>query len=410
MFQRLYGPDHTRRFLLADEVGLGKTLVAKGVIARAIEHSRSRVQRHRRGLHLLESRHRPAEHQPAERDGQGRLFAGRRGSRCCRLTAAPNLRDQRLNFVSFTPGTSFDLKSAGRERGAGAAVSSPAGRMAVQRRGAAVRAAGRHGIDGFRRQVDGFALRRHRQRASLSSSWPTVAKEPRLRDEFADLCGHFHRADARVPDEACGSPNALVGELRALLARTCLQSLQPDLIILDEFQRFKHLLPQDRFDRDSRTRPRPVPVLGRAFGRPRAAAVGHAVQDVHDEPRVGRRRPLHRLPRYRAFSCSTIRPRRRGSRALLKEYRAAALSSGRGRRPSLDEVRRELETGLRGVMCRTERLAVTADRSGMLREVPASAARWNRATSRAYVGLQKIARATGTPTTPSSTGSPRRTC
>ncbi len=33
-----------------------------------------------------------------------------------------------------------------------------------------------------------------------------------------------------------------MGDLRDLLARACLNSLEPDLIILDEFQRFKHLL------------------------------------------------------------------------------------------------------------------------------------------------------------------------
>lgn len=38
IFNRLYGTNPTRRFLLADEVGLGKTLVARGVIAKTIEH------------------------------------------------------------------------------------------------------------------------------------------------------------------------------------------------------------------------------------------------------------------------------------------------------------------------------------------------------------------------------------
>lgn len=39
VFQRLYvDEDCTRRFLVADEVGLGKTLVARGVIAKAIDH------------------------------------------------------------------------------------------------------------------------------------------------------------------------------------------------------------------------------------------------------------------------------------------------------------------------------------------------------------------------------------
>lgn len=32
VFDRFYGPDPTRRFLVADEVGLGKTLVARGVL------------------------------------------------------------------------------------------------------------------------------------------------------------------------------------------------------------------------------------------------------------------------------------------------------------------------------------------------------------------------------------------
>ena len=41
-FQRLYeAPDSTRRFLIADEVGLGKTLVAAGVTALAIDHLRA---------------------------------------------------------------------------------------------------------------------------------------------------------------------------------------------------------------------------------------------------------------------------------------------------------------------------------------------------------------------------------
>jgi RecG-like helicase len=38
VFERLYGQNPTSRFLIADEVGLGKTLVARGIIARTIEH------------------------------------------------------------------------------------------------------------------------------------------------------------------------------------------------------------------------------------------------------------------------------------------------------------------------------------------------------------------------------------
>jgi superfamily II DNA or RNA helicase len=39
VFERLYTPEgSTRRFLVADEVGMGKTLVAKGVISKAVEY------------------------------------------------------------------------------------------------------------------------------------------------------------------------------------------------------------------------------------------------------------------------------------------------------------------------------------------------------------------------------------
>ena len=37
VFDRFHGPDQVRHFLVADEVGLGKTMVARGVIARTIE-------------------------------------------------------------------------------------------------------------------------------------------------------------------------------------------------------------------------------------------------------------------------------------------------------------------------------------------------------------------------------------
>lgn len=45
VFKRLYGNDPTSRFLIADEVGLGKTLVARGIIAKTLEHLQDEVDR-----------------------------------------------------------------------------------------------------------------------------------------------------------------------------------------------------------------------------------------------------------------------------------------------------------------------------------------------------------------------------
>lgn len=114
VFRRLYtDPDATRRFLVADEVGLGKTMIARGVIAKAIEHLRDKVKR----IDVIYVCSNAAiAQQNLERldvlDAGFRPFA-------TRLTLiARQIRDiakRPVNFVSFTPGTTFDLKSrAGR--------------------------------------------------------------------------------------------------------------------------------------------------------------------------------------------------------------------------------------------------------------------------------------------------------
>ena len=45
VFKQLYGNEPTSRFLIADEVGLGKTLVARGIIAKTLEHLQDEVDR-----------------------------------------------------------------------------------------------------------------------------------------------------------------------------------------------------------------------------------------------------------------------------------------------------------------------------------------------------------------------------
>ena len=60
----------------------------------------------------------------------------------------------------------------------------------------------------------------------------------------------FHRYRREWPDEARWGRDELIGELRRLLAGVCIRALEPDLVILDEFQRFKPLI-ETREDRRS---------------------------------------------------------------------------------------------------------------------------------------------------------------
>lgn len=121
-FHRLFTvPDSTARFLVADEVGLGKTLVARGTIARAVEHMWDDIDRidivYICGNQNIACANLPKLHISG---GEERTYAP--ATRLAMLATQmapregePGLAESRLNFVSFTPGTSFSMgHSAGQ--------------------------------------------------------------------------------------------------------------------------------------------------------------------------------------------------------------------------------------------------------------------------------------------------------
>src|SRR5690606_16676862 len=106
---RLYtAPDSTHRFLVADEVGLGKTLIARGILAKSIEHLRGQVRRI--DVIYICSNLRIA------RQNINRLNPLRdiTFANAERVTLLPlhltSIESSPINFVAFTPGTSLDLK------------------------------------------------------------------------------------------------------------------------------------------------------------------------------------------------------------------------------------------------------------------------------------------------------------
>src|SRR5205814_8855155 len=74
--------------------------------------------------------------------------------------------------------------------------------------------------------------------------------EPTLRSRFEAICAEYQgkRVLSRLPFPVRQERSRVIAELRAVLAATCVEALEPDLVILDEFQRFKHLLTDDESD------------------------------------------------------------------------------------------------------------------------------------------------------------------
>lgn len=358
--------DPSRRFLVADEVGLGKTLVARGVIARTIEHLWDDPDRRIDIVYICSNAQIARQNLPKLRVG-----GGHERHHADRLTLLANqmhhLEGQRVNFVSFTPGTSFNISNSGgwsSERVLLYWLLKKAWTREV-RKGPWIRffRAGAQQAS-FERQVDGF------DRGSISADMGRdfAMSLSRLRgpgggilaDELRECVAEFGRRTTRNgwPDRALGSRrNRLIGALRQALAHAAVERLEPDLVILDEFQRFKSLMN----DEDEGAR------LARALFDHKDArllllsATPFKMYTLPDEPEGD--------DHYKDF-VDTVRFLAGADRATsverdLSDLRSGLLSDDLDRaRAARDRAQAEL----RRVMSRTERLARTPDRDGLVKE------------------------------------------
>ncbi|MCB0228880.1 MAG: DEAD/DEAH box helicase family protein, partial [Anaerolineae bacterium] len=248
VFQRLYGSDSTSRFLVADEVGLGKTLVARGIIAKTLEHLQDKVDR----VDVIYICSNAAiATQNVNRlnvsDTEGFTIA-------TRLTYLPkqvrSLRNNKVNFISLTPGTAFDHA---RSRGGHADERAILYRMlydlplAQSERRKRLRVGLLNILQATAGKKNWRAKAKNLPASELDLDLSKAFRRAVLEDAelYADLkegCDRFarYRDYSRIPWEDSELRYNLIGRLRSKLASVCLSALEPDLVILDEFQRFKN--------------------------------------------------------------------------------------------------------------------------------------------------------------------------
>ena len=251
-FHRLFeAPDSTSRFLVADEVGLGKTLVARGIIARAIDHLWNRVDR----IDIIYI----CSNGSIARSNLPKLQVGATGHRALsiatRLTMLATqlaahgdnrgLAEGKLNFISFTPSTSFNMgNAAGRAserivlfRLLEPVIEQRIPLMNLLQGRISNRDRWRNWIVNDNSPIDETVAAGVERALELRQDLRT-----RLDDVLTTWCRRYR---IHWPYEARCQRNSVIGELRQLVARVCIDALEPDLVILDEFQRFKPLLEPD---------------------------------------------------------------------------------------------------------------------------------------------------------------------
>ncbi len=252
VIDRLYdAPNRGRRFLVADETGLGKSVVARGVIARAIERLERDDTVDRIDIVYVCSNADLAQQNLQRLNVTGNkhiAMSGRLTLLALQSNRLAGVRVDRkvVNLVSFTPGTSFEMgwrTGKAEERALlhlmlveALRLSSPkerASRLIFQDRVGA--ASFKWRIDRVRRELAGPVHR------PIFETFVAGCTARGLLDRYGVLLDGLAGKRSIAP-ELAHRVRQLTAEFRAELARASVTTLEPDLVILDEFQRFRHLL------------------------------------------------------------------------------------------------------------------------------------------------------------------------
>ena len=386
----------SRRFLVADEVGLGKTMIAKGVIARAIHEMWDTVDR----IDVIYI----CSNADIARQNIKRLnvMPDINVSASRRITLLPidihQLRNNKVNFVALTPGTSLDPKSKLGEQKERRLlywllkdVWGFEGTAAMNLFQGGVQNADnwryslKHFPDKFKidKRMTRDFVRAVKQRCREQKE----QGEPTLRKRCKDLLEKYRFPGNKKPDISHDRAR-LIGDLRALLAEVSIDALEPDIIILDEFQRFKSLMDSGSeitflADRlfgyaDEHTAVRTLLLSATPY---KMYALAEEDDGDHYQDFIGTLRFL--------FDDQTKTDE---FARLLKEFRLELLRSASANFERLEEIKGEIEHRLRKVMVRTEKLATSKDRGGMLTEKIAEGMQLQVGDVLAYSELQQVSR------------------
>jgi len=356
VFRRFYlDSNPTDRFLVADEVGLGKTLVAKGLIALAIEHLHQVKKIERIDIVYICSNISIASQNINRLNVTGiqEFFSP------TRLSLLPmhiaGIRENRVNYIGLTPGTSFDPQSRdGKVEERALIYYLLKGKLDINRAGL------RHLLRG--------SVGKENWRYWTQKWWPdsldTASGEDFVQQIAADKDFHARlKSFCEMPANEIRKSQErlqLIFELRCRIAETSLEMLEPDLIILDEFQRFKNLL--DHNNADARLAQKlfqypGVKTLLLSATPYKMLSLDHEQEDDHYPDFLKTLRFLFNSDDAVEEVKKEILNFRR-SLFLMNSDNAAEVSA----------VQNSLQSKLLQVMCRTERVGMTQKQDAMLME------------------------------------------
>lgn len=366
----LHDPDGVRHFLVADEVGLGKTMVARGVIARTIEALQDAVPRI--DIIYICSNGAIAKQNVARLsvmdDERTRVLPTRLTMLAVELARAGGIKEKGVNFFSLTPGTSLDLKQGGGMKEERALILRLIWDLLEDRRAVAkmLRSyAGARSWRDTRARIDDQPLE-----PKITEKFRTaVRKRPDLLRDLED-CAQAYKGQRGKNTSLNRRREGLVGELRTILSHESVEALEPDLIVLDEFQRFTEILHGNGEAADlARKLFDAVDPDGNQAKVLLLSATPYRMLSLRDDEADAGDHYQEFLDVLGFLFGAQRGPEVRGELEIeMRKFRAAMLSL-----PMSFDKAREIKTGieatLRSVIARTERVSETAERDAMMRDM-----------------------------------------
>jgi len=398
LYSRLYGNkdgENQRCMLVADEVGLGKTIVACGLIARLLKSRNDEGKRKPLKVTYICSNQVIAQ----ENIGKLNLFPNtfhmaRPVSRIAFLAKESaksiepgRIKRRMLEINSLTPATSFEIhRSAGNaeERGIIYAILCRDLKMKNRRKG--LRWLLRGGVtntkqfhlelemkraEKYKVDLPDRFIRRIKRKTLTISDHSTIYDPLSVRNEFTLYDAVIKYADllnGRNEGSYHTGCRALIVELRRILIQCCLRYVDADIYILDEFQRFKDLLDEES-EEESAILARKV-MLSQKHSKVLllSATPFKALSDHHDLDRGEEH--YSEFSKILEFLCDdmvdkqAVEKYEQDRKLLYKQI----LDLRKGEIENLDPVHcQEVQTFLRSVMCRTER-NIVADNPDLMIE------------------------------------------
>ncbi len=373
-FQQLYKNDEPTRFLVADEVGLGKTLIATAVVRQAIAKKTENGARKPVRVLYICSNASIANQNLKKFAKAGNLQEFKPTDTRLTLLAVDGKQhvNDKIELRSMTPGTSlkFNAWSTGlaRERA-----------FLFHLLTTMPESLFRDHDDALSDILQGKAKDVHwketyKTEFNLSETEAKTRINPLIREKFYELLRQEMNKKNELYEnihKALENPGntekrgTIIGRLRYLLALASLVALDVDLLILDEFQRFSDLLSKNNEGNEANELAKTI------FNRDKAkilllSATPYKMYSRHGESGGDHQRDFFRTLDF--LHKETDKEKEKESdrlKELFADHLEGILKIGKD---DVDQAsrnkRREIEKRLLRVMCRTERASI--DKKSML--------------------------------------------